>query len=120
MLTTIQHHIYSPYVDVLETLSAMIEDILASHADFPHPDFWKGTTATTISLLDFMCYVAVPHVANLLIAADFSVMELEADKMWLDSLDHGNWLYEADDAIDDIAMHIVIPICVLFFLIPTQ
>lgn len=62
-----------------------------------------------------MTFVAAPHVANLLIAEDQSVLELEADQIRLESNDHGKFFHDSDNSIDDIAMQIAAPrhVCII-------
>jgi hypothetical protein len=80
------------------------------HADLRIGHFWSGSTPTTLSLLDFISYVAAPHVVNMLISMDLMVVELEADKIRLESCEHGSYLHDTTDEIDDLVMFIAKPV----------
>jgi hypothetical protein len=85
--------------------------ILDTHGstDFPTHDFWKGSTAMTISLMDFLYYVAGPQVANMLISQDLSITVSEAERVRLKSIKHGIYLHDGNEEIDDIVMQISAP-----------
>lgn len=104
ILATLQYHLYAPTTNAYETLTTTMMDILGAHGK--DTNFWKGTKETTLSFLDFMCHVAVPHVANLLIAEDLKTTESEADKIRLASSDYGQHFHDTSEAIDDLVMRI--------------
>lgn len=83
-------------------------DILETHRNsLATADFWKGTKATAFPLLEFICYVAAPHVTNLLIANDCSVTESEANTMRLKSSNYGHHFNDASGDIENLVMRIV-------------
>jgi hypothetical protein len=85
-------------------------DILETHGNsgFPTANFWRGTSPISLTVLDFIFYVASPHVVNMLISQDLSVTEAEADRVCLESLQHGLHFHEINDEIDEQAMRIAI------------
>jgi hypothetical protein len=60
----------------------------------------------TFSLMDFIFYVACPHVVNTLISQDLSVMEARANQIRLESVRHGLHFHETNDEIEEQAMRI--------------
>jgi hypothetical protein len=108
---TLQHHIFSQDKDANKILAETMSDILKTHGlpNLPTAHFWTSSTSTTLLLVDFISYVAVPHVANMLISKDLSVTEAEADKIRVESLEYGTYFHDTTDEIDDLVMHIAAP-----------
>jgi hypothetical protein len=63
---TLQHHIYSQSKAAAEVLAETMGEFLDTHgsAHLPMAYFWRNSTPTTLSFLDFISYVAVPHIVN--------------------------------------------------------
>ena len=67
--------------------------------------------STTLSVLDFICYVAVSHVVNMLISMDLSVIESEANKIHLESCEYGSYFRDMTEEIDDLVIGIAKCVC---------
>ena len=112
VMATLQYHIFSQDKGAVNILAETMGEILDQHSHLSESGhFWSRSTRTTLSLLDFICYVAVPHVVNMLISMDLSVKESEANKVRLDSCEYGSYFRDTTEEIDDLVIGIAKCVC---------
>lgn len=77
---------------IVTNLQAALVDVVENHRDttIAFAPFWDSVDGCLISLTNFIEYVVVPHVANLLIQEDLQITEESANTHRLRSKDIGD------------------------------
>ena len=91
--------------DLASTLVTVISSKINDNSD-SDITFWENADESSLSLKDFLDFVAQPFVANLLISKDLDVDEKVAEETRLQSKKYGlSFNFNTDDGrMDDITM----------------
>lgn len=118
ILNTLRYHVFPTSKESSGVLEATMADAAVAEESSDAAAFWKGFRPSSLSLTDFIHFIAGPFVTNLLISKDRLITEAEADVVRLESIGYGKTVHTVNDAVDDLAMRIAAPQRVdIYFLI---